>query len=186
MDRPFFGREAVKRNFSTAKTPATVYCMFVLFKDTLEEKWWRRNWWVRSLCLSMGKNEYFTEDAHWIRNRSQVQASSQVKRRAKKNDKLYFLHSTDSPGRLRLKRSLKATCQSQEKYTARPSGNMIRTQSIGSTWPGHRKTDCSLGKQGLTPSSFMIQLDCIERGWCPRTVRRRHTNDSERQGKLQE
>ena len=28
------GREAVKRDFSTARTPATVCCIFVLFKDT--------------------------------------------------------------------------------------------------------------------------------------------------------
>ena len=32
-----FGKEAVKHEFSIERTPATLYCTFALFKDTLEE-----------------------------------------------------------------------------------------------------------------------------------------------------
>ena len=38
---------------------------------------------------------------------------------------------------------------------------LIRTPSSGSTWPGHRKRDCSFGKHGLTQSSFIIQYRLI-------------------------
>ena len=40
---------------------------------------------------------------------------------------------------MRLKRSFKVTCQSQEKYTTRLTGNILKTLSIGSTWPGRKK-----------------------------------------------
>ena len=39
----------------------------------------------------------------------------------------------------------------REKCTTRVNGSVIRTPSAGSTWPGHKKRDCSFGRQGLTP-----------------------------------
>ena len=42
-----------------------------------------------SLFFSIEKNTHFTEDAHWIQSRSQRQASLQVQRKAKEEDKLY-------------------------------------------------------------------------------------------------
>ena len=37
------------------------------------------------------------------------------------------------------------------------NGSLIKTPSIGSTWPGHNRKDCSVGRQGLAPLSFAIQ-----------------------------
>ena len=59
-----FGKEATRHGFTSARTPATLYHSFVLFKDTLKEIWSRLNWWVMSPFHLNGKNSFFTEDVH--------------------------------------------------------------------------------------------------------------------------
>ena len=81
-----FGREAVKPYFNTARTPAIIHCIFVRFKDTLEEKWSRLNWWVMWLFQLNGKNSYFNEDTRSIRILDVGLIA--VGRKAKKDDKL--------------------------------------------------------------------------------------------------
>ena len=39
------------------------------------------------------------------------------------------------------------TYRGREECTATASGSLIRTPSTGSTWPGHKKRDCSFGRQ---------------------------------------
>ena len=42
------------------------------------------------------------------------------------------------------------------------------TLSTGSTWPGHKKKDCSFGRQGFTPLLFTIQCRPIaSKKWYP-------------------
>ena len=54
-------------------------------------------------------------------------------------------------------------CRGREKCFIKVNGSLIKTPSTGSTWPGHKKNDCSFGRQILTPLSFTIQCqpDCI-------------------------
>ena len=63
-----------------------------------------------------------------LNSNSILEPSSPVDRRAKTDDKLYSsLHWI--PGEMKLKKSLKMTCQNRDKHTARLSGNILRTLS---------------------------------------------------------
>ena len=122
-----------------------------------------------SLFLSIGKNSYFTEDAHLVRSRSQRQASSQVERQ-RTTQELHWIRGDEIHERLEGE-PVKAERSTQ-------SGNILTMLSVGSTWPGHRKGDCSVGKQGRMPS--LLTRHCrliVSKGWCPRTVGSLYTND---------
>ena len=43
------------------------------------------------------------------------------------------------------------------KHTITANGSLIKTLSTVSTWPEHKKRDCSYGKQGVTPCLFTIK-----------------------------
>ena len=124
------------------------------------------------LIILIGKNSYFTEDAHVIRSRSFVQTSSQVERNAGSLE-------------MKVKKCLEVTCQRPEKYTTRLSGNALKT--LDPFGQGKRKRDAVLAKTNLTPLLFATRSQLIaSKRWCPMTVRRLHTKDCQQQGKLQE
>ena len=51
-------------------------------------------------------------------------------------------------------------------HTVNPFGTMLKkhsTTTCRGTWPGHKKRDCSLGRQGLTPLLFKFSAGRLRR-----------------------
>ena len=58
----------------------------------------------------------------------------------------------------RQKKNSTTTYRGREKCTTTLNGSLTRMPSTGSTWPGHKRKDCSFGRQGLK-----VPADCIEK-----------------------
>ena len=105
--------------------------------------------------------------------------SSQVERKGRATSSLLQTLQTFL-GTIQKKNST-TTCRGREKFSIMANRSLIRTPLAGSTWPGHKKRDCSFGRQGLTPLMFTIQWWPIASNkWYPREEIQLETRDSPR------
>ena len=128
-------------------------CTFAPFKGIQEDCWSRLNWWIMSQFHSDGQKSCITEEALWTW--TPFHHPSRTCRRWKGQERRT---TNSSPHTTRpLLETKQRFYRGRETCTTVANGSLTRTPSAASTWPGLKKKDCSLGRQGLTPSALSSQ-----------------------------
>ena len=101
-------------------------------------------WWIMSPLRSDGMNSCVTVELY----QRHINPSSRTHRSWKRQERRATNGIKTHLWTMQKKKST-TIYRGREKYTLTVNGSLIRTPPTGSTWRGHKKQDCSFGRQGL-------------------------------------